>query len=124
MNCVIEQVQESIQKMKSCNLEQFLKIIFSSPDKLFPDFKSKIRELYTRWSKIQNELFKFVDLEHTKLVTLVDNDDNKQVEQQYGSPENPDSWIKFRLDNPRQDDNETNLKNALEHVQRNIHQYQ
>jgi hypothetical protein len=124
MNCVIEQVQESIQKMKSCNLEQLLEIIFSSPDELFPDFKSKIRELYTRWSKIQNELFKFVDLEHTELVTLVDNDDNEQVEQQYGSPENLDSWRKFRLDNPRQDDNETNLKNALELVQRNIHQYQ
>lgn len=121
MNYVIEQVQESIQKMKSCNLEQLLEIIFSSPDELFPDFKSKIRELYTRWSKIQNELFKFVDLEYTELVTLVDNDDNEQVEQQYGSPENLDSWKKFRLDNPRQDDNETNLKNALELVRRNIH---
>lgn len=122
MNYVIEQVQESIQKMKSCNLEQLLEIIFSNRDELFPDFKSKIRELYTRWSKIQNELFKFVDLEHTELVTLVDNDDNEQVEQQYGSPENLDSWRKFRLDNPRQDDNETNLKNALELVRINIHQ--
>lgn len=123
MNYVIEQVQESIQKMKSCNLEQLLEIIFSSPDELFPDFKSKIRELYMRWSKIQNELFKFVDLEYTELVTLVDNDDNEQVEQQYGSSENPDSWKKFRLHNPRQDDNETNLKNALKLVLINIHQW-
>ena len=121
MNCVIHQVQKSIQMIKLSNAEQFVKIIFSSPeDELFPDFKSKIRELFTRWSKIQDELLKFVNFEFLELESDVDEEEDKQFEQKYGSSEDSRNWKEFNSYNSGQDDDKTNLMSALENLYRAI----
>ncbi len=123
MNYVIEQVQESIQKMKSCNIEQLLEIIFSCPDKLFPDFKSKIQELFTRWSIIQDKLLRFVEFEFSEHEDIVDEDNDRRFEQQYGSSNaNQADWERFMEWNSGQNDDKTNLESALELVRINIHQ--
>jgi len=122
MNRVIEQVQESIQKMKSCNLEQLLEIIFSSPDELFPDFKSKIRELYTRWSKIHDKLPKFVEFEFSEHKSDVDEYKDERFEQQFGPSTDLNDWRKFKLYNSGYNDEKTNVKSALKLVRRNIHE--
>jgi hypothetical protein len=116
MNYGIKQVQESIQKMKSCNLEQLLEIIFYHPDELFLDFKSKIRKLFTEWSKIHKELLNFVKFEFSEHEDIVDEDENKRFEQQYGSSEDPDDLRTFRLHNSGQNDDKTNLELALEQL--------
>ena len=123
MNCVIEQVQESIQMIKSLNSEQLLEIIFSSPDELFTDFKSIIRDLFTKWARIQNELCDFVDFEFTELVSVVDEKEDEQIEQQYGSLEDPHKWEIFKYHNSGQDDDErTKFEFTLELARRNIHE--
>lgn len=99
MNRVIKPIQKSIQMMKSLNDEQLLEIIFSSPDELFPDFKSKIRELYTRWSKIHDKLPKFVKFEFSEHKSDVDEYKDECFEQQYGSSTDPNDWNKFKLYN-------------------------
>ena len=121
MNCVIEQVQESIQLIKSLNSEQLLEMIFSDSDKLFPDFKSKIRELYTRWSIIQDKLLKFVEFEFSEHESDVDDDEEERFEQRYGSSENQTDWENFKLYNSGHDDDKANFDSALELVRRNIH---
>lgn len=136
MNHMIEKVQQSIQTLKSSNTEQLLEIIFSHPDKLFHDFKSIIRNLFTRWSIIQYKLFDFVDSELTSLKIIIDDDEEKRFEQQYGRTGNQDVWRKFLESNPSEDDFvqddtdqhdeksslSTKLVSALERVERNIHQ--
>jgi hypothetical protein len=119
MNCVIEQVQESIQMMKSCNLKQLLEIIFSRPDELFLDFKSKIRELLTKWSNIQDKLLNFVEFEFSELESFVDDKDDEQFEQQHGSSEDLELWKIFKFHNSGQDDEKTKLVSALELVRIN-----
>lgn len=121
MKCGIEPVQKSIQMIKSFNAEQLLEIIFSSPDELFPDFKSKIRELYTRWSKIHDKLPNFVELQISELESDVDDDEEERFEQQFGSSTKRDDWEKFWSYNSGQNDEKTNLESALELVRRNIH---
>ena len=136
MNCMIEKVKQSIQTLKSSNTEQLLEIIFSHPDKLFPDFKSIIRELFTRWSIIQSNLIHFVVSEHMSLEIIINDDEEKRFEQQYGRSYDPRDWIKFLESNPSEDDFvqddtdqhdekpslSTKLESALERVERNIHQ--
>jgi hypothetical protein len=120
MNSVIKQIQENIRMMKSLNAEQLLEIIFSSPDELFPDFKSKIRELYTRWSKIHDKLPKFVKLKFSEHESDVDEDEETRFEQEF-SQGNQDDWNKFKLYNSGYNDEKTNFKSALKLVRRNIH---
>ena len=120
MNSVIKQIQENIRMMKSLNAEQLLEIIFSSPDELFPDFKSKIRELYTRWSKIHDKLPKFVKSKFSEHESDVDEDEETRFEQEF-SQGNQDDWNKFKLYNSGYNDEKTNLESALELVRRNIH---
>jgi hypothetical protein len=123
MTCVIEQVQERIQIIKSLNSEQLLEIIFSSPDELFLDFKSKIQELLTEWSNIQDKLLNFVEFEFSELESVVDEKDEEQFEQQHGSLEDPHKWEIFKYHNSGQDDDErTKFKFALELARRNIHE--
>ena len=136
MNRMIEKVKQCIQTLKSSNAEQLLEIIFSHPDKLFPDFKSIIRELFTRWSRIQYKLFDFVDSELMSLKIIINDDEEKRFEQQYGRTDNQDVWRNFLKYNPSegeffQDDTDqhdekpslsTKLESALERVERNIHQ--
>lgn len=141
MNRMIEKVKQSIQTLKSSNAEQLLEIIFSHPDKLFPDFKSInfksiIRNLFTRWSIIQSNLIHFVVSEHMSLEIIINDDEEKRFEQQYGRTCNQDVWRKFLESNPSEDDFvqddtdqhdeksslSTKLVSALERVERNIHQ--
>ena len=141
MNRMIKKVKQSIQTLKSSNTEQLLEIIFSHPDKLFPDFKSInfksiIRNLFTRWSIIQSNLIHFVVSEHMSLEIIINDDEEKRFEQQYGRSDDPRDWRKFLESNSSegeffQDDTDqhdekpslsTKLESALERVERNIHQ--
>lgn len=136
MNHMIENVQQSIQTLKSSNTEQLLEIIFSHPDKLFHDFKSIIRNLFTRWSIIQSELIHFVVSEHMSLEIIINDDEEKRFEQQNGRTDNQNVWRKFLESNPSEDDFvqddtdqhdekpslSTKLESALKLVLRNIHQ--
>jgi hypothetical protein len=130
MNPMIKNIEKWIQTLKSSNTEQLLEIIFSCPDELFPDFKSEIRELFTRWSIIQNNLLRFVDHEMTYLAIIIgDDDDDDDDEKKYSDPqfysfENQVYEFKFRKDEFGQCCWETdlsNLESALELVRRNIH---
>lgn len=105
MNHMIENVQQSIQTLKSSNTEQLLEIIFSHPDKLFHDFKSInfksiIRNLFTRWSIIQSDLIHFVVSEHMSLEIIINDDEEKRFEQQYGRTDNQNVWRNFLKYNP------------------------
>jgi hypothetical protein len=139
MNRMIEKVKQCIQTLKSSNAEQLLEIIFSHPDKLFPDFKSIIRNLFTRWSIIQSDLIHFVESEYMSLEIIINDDEEKRFEQQYGRTDNLDVWRKFYelysrefnkddtdQDNTEQDDEKpslsTKLEFALELARRNIHE--
>jgi hypothetical protein len=139
MNRMIEKVKQCIQTLKSSNAEQLLEIIFSHPDKLFPDFKSIIRNLFTRWSIIQSDLIHFVESEYMSLEIIINDDEEKRFEQQYGRTDNLDVWRKFYelysrefnkddtdQDNTEQDDAKpslsTKLEFALELARRNIHE--
>jgi hypothetical protein len=116
MTCVIEQVQ----KIKSLNSEKLLEIIFSRPDELFLDFKSKIQELLTEWSNIQDKLLNFVEFEFSELESFVDEKDDEQFEQQHGSSGDQELWKIYNFHNSGQDHERTNLESALELVRRNI----
>lgn len=139
MNRMIEKVKQCIQTLKSSNAEQLLEIIFSHPDKLFPDFKSIIRNLFTRWSIIQSDLIHFVESEYMSLEIIINDDEEKRFEQQYGRTDNLDVWRKFyelysrefNKDDTDQDNTEqhdekpslsTKLEFALELARRNIHE--
>ena len=138
---MIEKVKQCIQTLKSSNAEQLLEIIFSHPDKLFPDFKSIIRNLFTRWSIIQSDLIHFVESEYMSLEIIINDDEEKRFEQQYGRTDNLDVWRKFYelysrendfdkddtdQDNTDQHDEKpslsTKLEFALELARRNIHE--
>lgn len=131
MNHMIKNIEKWIQTLKSSNTEQLLEIIFSCPDELFPDFKSEIRELFTRWSIIQNNLLSFVDNEMSYLAIIIgDDDDDDDDEKKYSEPQfysfkNQNYDFKFRKDEFEQyrwETDLTNLESALELVQINIHQ--
>ena len=131
MNPMIKNIEKWIQTLKSSNTEQLLEIIFSCPDELFPDFKSEIRELFTRWSIIQNNLLRFVDHEMTYLAIIIgdddddDDDEKKHSQPQFYSFENQDYEFKFMKDEFEQyrwETDLTNIESALEFVQINIHQ--
>ncbi len=130
MNPMIKNIEKWIQTLKSSNTEQLLEIIFSCPDELFPDFKSEIRELFTRWEIIQGNLLRFVDSEMTDLAIIIgddddDDDEEKRSQRLFYSFEILNYDFKFKVDEIDQYCWETdlsNLESAVKLVEINIHQ--